>query len=85
MPTDAAVSSGWHETAMVAAERGKTKWVRMQADMALGGYRVFEAQGQFSDPEWPTTPFNELLEVAFKDRVIDSEDHPVFNKLLGRV
>jgi hypothetical protein len=53
--------------------------------MALSGYRVFSATGNLGEPEWPNTPFNELLDIAFKDRVIASEDHPVFNKLLGRI
>jgi hypothetical protein len=48
-------------------------------------YRVMKAKGELGEPDWPPTPFNELLNVAFKDRVIDTEDHPVFNKLLGRI
>ena len=28
------------------------------------------------EPQWPTRPFEELLQLAFKDRVIDSVDHP---------
>jgi hypothetical protein len=78
-------SSGWQDTAMAAAELAKTNWVRMQADMALAGYRVMKAKGDLGEPEWPSIPFNELLDIAFKDRVISSEDHPVFNKLLGRL
>ena len=70
---------------MAAAELAKAKWIRMQADMALSGYRIYQAEGQLSEPEWPGAPFNELLDIAFKDRVIDSQDHPVFNKLLGRI
>jgi len=57
----------------------------MQADMALAGYRLLKAKGDLGEPEWPSIPFNELLDVAFKERVISTEDHPVFNKLLGRL
>jgi hypothetical protein len=32
---------------------------------------------------WPETPFNEVLETAFKGRVIDSEDHPIVRRLRG--
>lgn len=85
LPTDTAVTSGWFDTALHAAERAKTKWVRMASDMALGGYRVYEAESTLDDPEWPDQPLNELLELAFKNKVIDSPDHPVFNKLLGRI
>jgi len=82
---DSLVRSGWQATAMQAAELAKANWVRIQADMALAGYRVMKAKGDLGEPEWPETPFKELLNLAFKDRVIDTEDHPVFNKLLGNV
>jgi hypothetical protein len=84
LATDTTAENGWQTTAMAAAHMAKTKWVRMQADMALGGYRIFTAEGQLSEPDWPETPFNELLDIAFKDRVIASEDHPMLNKILGR-
>lgn len=77
-------SAGWQSTALAATELAKTTWVRMQADMALAGYRVMKAKGDLGEPEWPEMPFKDILNVAFKDRVIASEDHPVFNTLLGR-
>jgi hypothetical protein len=46
---------------------------------------VFDACGDLPDPEWPNTPFRELLRVAFKDRFIDNLDHPVLRKLRGEV
>jgi hypothetical protein len=85
MGTDATASNGWYDTAMAAAEMAKTRWLRIHADMALSGYRIFAAEDQSEDPVWPEAPFNELLDLAFKDRVIASEDHPVFNKILGRI
>jgi hypothetical protein len=85
LATDAIGDNGWQTTAMAAAQLAKTKWVRMQADMALSGYRIFSAEGQLSEPEWPDTPFNELLDIAFKDYVIASEDHPVLNRIMGRI
>ncbi len=85
LATDATVQSGWQSTAMAAAQTAKGKWVRMQADMGLGGYRIYSAEGQLGEPAWPEIPFNELLDIAFKDRVIASEDHPMLNKILGRL
>lgn len=85
LTTDASAQNGWQTTAMAAAQMAKSKWVRMQADMALSGYRIFAAEGLSGEPEWPDTPFNQLLDIAFKDRVIASDDHPVVNKILGRV
>lgn len=85
LPSDTGGSASWQDTLLLAVERAKTKWVRIGADMALGAYRIWEAQGALSDPEWPDISLNQMLEIGFKDRIIDNEDHPIFNKLLGRI
>ena len=69
---------------MEAAELARTKWVRVQANMTLGAYEVTYAE-HLPDPEWPDVPFQELLRIAFKDRYIDSLDHPVLRQLRGEV
>jgi hypothetical protein len=51
--------------------------------MALGAYDVFEATAEWPEPDWPNVPFNELLRVAFKGKVIDTLDHPVLKRLRG--
>jgi hypothetical protein len=73
----------WGETARQAAELAKKHWVRIHADMAYGGYRIVQAAGELSEPEWPDKSLSELLGVAFKDRLITSADHPVVRKLRG--
>ena len=83
LPDDSGRRNAWAETAREAAELAKTAWVRMAADMQLGAYRVYVAEGELSDPVWPDKSFKELLEIGFKDRIIDSEDHPVVKRLRG--
>ena len=46
----------WHERARRAAERAKTKWVRMVADVPLGTYRIYEALGELPEPPGPISP-----------------------------
>jgi hypothetical protein len=75
----------WSRTALEAADRARGGWVRVQANMALGAYDVFEATGTLSEPEWPETPFTDLLRVAFRGRFIDTLDHPVLRRLRGEV
>lgn len=75
----------WQDSALIGANSAKTKWVRLAADMSLGAYRIFEAQGELSEPTWLDKPFQELLEIAFKGRFIDHEDHPVLRRLQGLV
>ena len=77
--------NAWHESAARAARRAMTQWTRIAANMQLGAYEVHEAVGQLSDPQWPTESFGELLDIAFKGRIIDSADHPVVQRLRGEV
>jgi hypothetical protein len=75
--------NSWSESARDAAELAKTHWVRMAADMSLGAYRVYRAEGALSEPVWPDRTLSELLEIAFTGRVIDRVDHPVIQRLRG--
>lgn len=75
----------WSRTALEAVEMATRGWVRVAANMSLGAYDVFQAAGQLTEPEWPAKSFSELLRVAFKDRFIDSTDHPVLRRLRGEV
>ena len=83
LPTEGQRHNGWMETAREAAELAKTKWVRLAADMGLGGYRIYQAEGELSEPEWPDKQLPEILQIAFRDRIVDSENHPVVRRLRG--
>jgi hypothetical protein len=73
----------WAETSRQAAELAKSSWVRMASDRPLGAYRIFRAEGEIPEPRWPDKTFGELLQIAFRGRIIDSEDHPVIRRLRG--
>jgi hypothetical protein len=75
----------WSRTALEAINRATKRWVRVAANMGLGGYELYEATGPLPDPEWPAIPFPELLRVAFKDRYIADLNHPVLRRLRGEV
>jgi len=77
--------NAWQDSALQGCEVAKKTWVRLVADMSLGAYRIWAAQGDLSEPEWPGKPLNELLEIAFRGRVIENEDHPVIKRLRGLV
>ncbi len=51
--------------------------------MSLGAYEIFEAASDLPDPEWPEVTFQEVLEIAFRDRFIKDFDHPVLRRLRG--
>lgn len=73
----------WNRSALEAASMAETQWVRVAANMHLGAYDVYTATADWPAPEWPDLPFNELLRIAFKGRIIDTLDHPVIKRLRG--
>jgi hypothetical protein len=73
----------WHTSATAAAERAMKDWVRINADMELGAYKITVARGAIPDPEWPNLTFEELLRIAFRDRLVDSLTHPLVRRYLG--
>ena len=73
----------WHLSAMEAASNGEVEWTRMQANMSLGAYEIFAAEQDLGAPEWPELSMNELLEIAFKNKIINRPDHLVLLQLRG--
>lgn len=61
------------------------KNVRIKANKALGAYEISLAKGELPEPKWPKEPktIKDALKIAFKDRIIDSIDHPVLKQLRG--
>jgi hypothetical protein len=75
----------WWRSMREAAELAMHSWVRVKANMDLGAYEIFEAGSLMADPVWPEISFQEILRIAFRDRIIDRIDHPVVKRLRGEV
>lgn len=75
----------WNTSAIAAMDHAIKRWVRVTANMSLGAYELAEATAKLPEPEWPDEPFAKLLEIAFRDRVIESLDHPVLQRLRGEI
>jgi hypothetical protein len=54
------------------------------ANKHVGGYDMLVAQAVLPEPEWPDVTFDELMQIAFRERLIQGSDHPVVTQLLGR-
>jgi len=80
---DDARPQNWHLSALEAAGNAELEWTRMQANMALQAYDIFAAVNYLGEPEWPELSMNELLEIAFKNKIIDRPDHLVLRQLRG--
>jgi hypothetical protein len=85
LPRPGDKTSRWTESALLALKLAETEWVRLKADQALGGYTAETATGIKETPRWPDYDFAKLLEIAFRDRLITSLDHPVLKRLRGEV
>lgn len=73
----------WNQSALEAAEHAMGHWVRVKASMALGAYEVSQATRLADVPRWPEHTFEDILHIAFKQRYIDTWDHPVLRRLRG--
>jgi hypothetical protein len=83
LPPPDGKSLAWHETARAAARRAEDVWIRLAANNPAGEYDVLEALGELGDPIWPDLPFEQILDIALRGRVIDDADHPVLRRLRG--
>jgi hypothetical protein len=68
--------SDWHRSAREAAELAIEKWVRLKANQSLGAYEITVAESVMANPVWPQLTFQELLRIAYRDRMITSVEHP---------
>ena len=75
----------WSQSAHAAAQLAETSWIRLVANRGFGAYEVMQAVGKLDDPEWPDRSFQELVNLAFKDKVINSLEHPVLRRLRGEL
>jgi hypothetical protein len=70
----------WMGSALAIAEQAKREWVRLVA--GGNGYQSLTTKASLPDPAWPELSFDELLELAFKNRRIASATDPVARRLL---
>jgi hypothetical protein len=75
----------WSQSALDAAREAESRWVRVTANMDLGAYDITVATGPLPGPNWPDPTFQQIIKIAFRDRMIDTWDHPVLRKLRGEV
>jgi hypothetical protein len=68
-------------SSLAAMQVAKKKWIKLV--WRGHSFVALTAKKELSSPEWPEIGFDEMLELAFKDRVIDSPDHAVIKSLVG--
>jgi hypothetical protein len=83
-PSDNKVNE-WNRSQSAGAERAMARWVRITSNLSLGAYEITEATGAIPDPTWPEYTFQELLRIAFRDRLVNNPEHAVIKRLQGQV
>jgi hypothetical protein len=73
----------WWRSMREAADLATAQWVRVKANKHLGAYEMFVAESTMSEPVWPEASFQDLVKLAFRDRLITKLDHPVIKRLRG--
>lgn len=85
MPGEDGRHDEWNRSALDVASRAESKWLRVVANMSLGAYDTYIATGDLPEPEWPDLSLHEILKLAFRDRYIDSHEHPAVKRLRGEL
>ena len=84
LPRDDRRGSDWSKSAAECASIGQQSWLRIVADMDAGAYQPYVALADLGEPEWPQVSWSEVLKHATRSRVIDTADHTVIRRLMGR-
>jgi hypothetical protein len=82
-PDADARSFDWHQSKLQCAEEAVEKWVSVYADLSQGCYNTNHPLEDLPGPRWPTVSFEELMQLAYEDRIIRDRNHPVIKEILG--
>ena len=84
MPGPDGVRNRWHESLLLAIQHARVEWIRIAANKQIGAYDIHVAQGDLPEPTWPKESLEQLLDIAFRGKIISDLDHPVAQDILGR-
>lgn len=77
--------NSWVESAHIAVEEAQQGWISLRSDRALSCYTIHKPMSPtMTSPMWPKESFEDLLGIAFRDRMIVDENHPIVQALQGR-
>jgi hypothetical protein len=84
LPGEDGRQDNWIRSSLEAADFGQRNWIRLVPNMSLGGYEIYIAtRDDLPEPIWPDLSFQEILNIAFRGRFIQTLDHPIIRRLKG--
>jgi hypothetical protein len=75
----------WIRSSLEAVRVARSHWTRMEANMGLSAYEISTSAALLDQPVWPKESLEELLQLAFRDKVITAPDHPALRRLRGEI
>jgi hypothetical protein len=85
VPAMAGGNAAWYEGSIAAFGLAREKWIRLSWNPQSGAYDPLIAEESSSLPRFPEWDQSEWLRRAFRDRLINGDDHPILKKLRGAV
>ncbi len=73
----------WNASHREALATAKDVWVKMTSNRSLGAYECQIAPNLNVEPEWPELSLTQILEIAFRGRLISERDHILLRQLRG--
>jgi len=85
LPDTEGKTNDWDTSSAEACVTAQDHWTMIEN--TGGGWQAVVAENdQLPDPEWPPHTMSQILRVAFKGgRVVEDLDHPLLDRLRGRV
>jgi hypothetical protein len=86
LPDDTGKHNSWHRSLGDGMEQAKVRWLRIKANRTNSCYDLLAARegAVIPEPAWEDVPaMDQLLILAFRDRLISSYDHPMVRQLRG--
>ena len=75
----------WYYSAVEAMNCAREKWVKVFPNDGNSAYEIQEPVDDLGEPTWPEATLEVYFERAFNKRLIDSLDHKIVKRLLGRL
>jgi hypothetical protein len=85
MPAPDGRDNNWNRSAREVANMAMKCWVRIVSNTSVGIYEAKVSTAGVAEPVWPGKSFRDILELAFRGRLIDSADHPILKGLRGEI
>lgn len=85
VPVNGEKDNSYWETARAAAAKAIDDWHRIETNLVAKNYVAVRARGTIPAPAWPELPYPDILQLAFKNAVINNPDHSVVKSFLGEI